>query len=251
LATDALKAHIVGPAFSCIENGRVSKGNHFHLFVTPGSCTLGASNGTVPDEQLPQRAGYLGKGPCWNFETALAYLMVKRALPGKRVADRFFHFNLGNQRTRPVTLAIIEEALGYSLAKPNPVEALAVSTQASLPHEQAQALASLPILGEATLQESEQVVRLHRAWSEGRYDGVPLKLQGRSYPDLGGTLETYFVGRTWLRAGEVADLVEIATTFGIIANTAKPTMSKRNQTGHVRPYSSRPHEKPCQTGHVG
>lgn len=116
-ATDALKPHIGSPAFGCIENGRLSKANHFHVFVAPGSCKLGVSNGVIPDEQLPQAAAYLGKGPCWDFETALTYLKAKRARPGCDVPSRYFQYNLGNKRSRPITLEMIEEALERTLKR--------------------------------------------------------------------------------------------------------------------------------------
>lgn len=217
LATDALKKHITGPALGCIENGRVNKANHFHVFVVPGSCKLGSSSGVIPDKQLPQAAAYLGKAPHWDFETALAYLTVRQSLLGKRVASRYFNFNLGNQRTRPITLAMIEEALGYSLAKPEAVEVPAVLVDVPSAVEPMQALADLPILRGATVQESEQVINLHRAWAEGRYDGLPLKLPGRSCTDLGRTLAYYFGARKRLFPAEVTDLVEIASALGLTA----------------------------------
>lgn len=249
-AIDALKPHIAGPAFGCIENGRVSKANHFHVFIVPGACELDASNGVTPDDQLPQRAAYLGKNPPLNFENALAYLNVKRSRAGGRVADRYFGFNLGNARTRLVTLAMIEAALGYSLAKPQtaqPSEVKAVDEELS-PDEFYQLLKSMPMLRDVTLEAFKQVANLYCGWTEGHYDGVPLRLQGKNYPDLGRCLGTYFEPRTWLSPGEVADLVDIAVAFGLDSNTSKAVKGRRRQTGHVGRIASPPARHLCKLG---
>ena len=54
-----------------------------------------------------------------------------------------------------------------------------------------------------------EVTELHRRFRAGDLKGVPLKLQGRNYPDLAQTLGTYF-GKDRLSAGERADLLDIA-----------------------------------------
>jgi hypothetical protein len=249
-ATDALKPHIDGPVFSCIENGRLGKANHFHVFVAPGSCEVGVSNGVISDERLPQAAAYLGKGPCWNFETALAYLKAKRARPGSNVPSRYFHLNLGNKRSRLITLEMIEEALGYSLAKPEAVETPAARLGVPPLEKQPQALASLLTRAGATLEESQQVVLLYRAYSEGLCDGVALKLKGRFSPDLAKTLKAYFDNRTWLSSGEVGDLAEFATALNLSLNVPKLVRSQRKQTRHVRPYRQASYKGQHQTGHV-
>jgi hypothetical protein len=249
-AVGTLKPHIGGPAFGCVENGRLSKTNHFHVFVAPGSCELGVSNGVISDERLPQAAAYLGKGPCWNFETALAYLKAKRARPGCDVPSRYFQYNLGNKRSRPITLEMIEEALGYSLAKPEAVETPAARLGVPSLGKQPQALASLLTRAGATPEESQQVVWLYRAYSEGICDGVALKLKGRFSPDLAKTLKAYFDNRTWLSSGEVGDLAEFATALNLSLNVPKLVRSQRKQTRHVRPYRPVSYKGQYQTGHV-
>jgi len=54
-----------------------------------------------------------------------------------------------------------------------------------------------------------EVKELHRLFRAGELKDVPLKLQGRSYPDLERTLRSYF-SRSKLSAGEHADLLDIA-----------------------------------------
>lgn len=249
-AINALKPFVDGPASGCIEIGRVSKANHFHIFAAPGACKLGVSNGVIPDDQLLQKAAYLGKAPPWNSENALAYLNAKRALAGKDVPSRYLTCHLGNSKTRLVTLAMIEEALGYSLAKPEATPEPKVEAAAVLPAAaQASVMALLPQMQGATPQEAELVAELYLGWSEGRYNGLSLKLQGRTYPDLGQSL-SYDYARKKLFPGEVANLVDIALALGLSSNTSKAVKSRRSHTGHVRPYSS-PHKRPSfQTGHV-
>jgi hypothetical protein len=250
-ANDALKPFVEGPAFGCIENGRVSKANHFHIFAAPGACKLGASNGVTPDSRLLQKSAYLGKNPPWNFENALAYLDAKRALAGGDIPSRYFTFNLGNARTRLVTLEMIEAAIGYSLAKPEAIPQLKVEAAAVSPAAaQASVMASLPQLQGATLREAEQVTELYLRWSEGHCDGLLLKLPGRTYLDLGQTL-SHDYARKKLFPGEVANLVDIALALGLDSNTSKAVDSRRKQTGHVRPYSIPATSTPPQTGHVG
>lgn len=226
LAINALMPFVDGPAFGCIEIGPVSKANHFHIFAAPEACRLGLSNGVIPNDQLPQKAAYLGKAPPWNFENALAYLNVKRALNGKDVPSRYFKFNIGNARTRLITLTMIEEALGYSLAKPEATPEPKVEAAAGLPAAaQASVMALLPQLQGATLQEAELVAELYLRRSEERCESLLIKLPGRIYTDLGQSL-SHDYARKKLFPGKVANLVDIALALGSDSNTSKAVKSR-------------------------
>lgn len=67
-----LESNIVGPFIAVVERGRLGR-NHVHVLHGEGACSLGNST-FIPDDKLPDKAGYIYKNPYWCDENVLAYL---------------------------------------------------------------------------------------------------------------------------------------------------------------------------------
>lgn len=111
-----LEANIIGPFIAVVERGRLGR-NHVHVLHGEGSCSLGNPR-FIPDDKLPEKAGYVYKNPYWCDENVLAYLNATDN--GKKAPGRIIVRRLSYSKTRIVTLKEVEEAMEISLEKPVP-----------------------------------------------------------------------------------------------------------------------------------
>jgi hypothetical protein len=110
--TQDLQKIIKGPFVAGLERG-LNKGNHVHVFHKKGACSIGTTE-LVPDEKLPEKAGYIAKKPYWSDENALAYLEGAELNNG-RVPKRIITRRLGDFRTRVITVQDVENSTGLVL----------------------------------------------------------------------------------------------------------------------------------------
>lgn len=94
-AFDAVEARTTGPFWATVERSRDVGKNHLHWLGKRGSCALGLSGGTVPDDQLLDKVAYFCKAALWRDGEVVGYLSV-RQLTGKRVGFRRTARGLGN-----------------------------------------------------------------------------------------------------------------------------------------------------------
>lgn len=112
--TEDLEKLIKGPFVAVVERG-LHDGNHIHALHKKGAYEAGASE-IVPDEKLPEKAGYISKKPYWSNQNALAYLESADMNNG-RVPKRIITRGLGDSRTRVITVQDVKEVTGLALLR--------------------------------------------------------------------------------------------------------------------------------------
>jgi hypothetical protein len=238
------------PFFAVLERGRLSGRNHLHLLLAPGTCLLGAFGGIVKDTDLVEWLIYLMKPPLLNLENFTGYISVKQASPGRLAAGRICSRGLPNSRTRLITIQDIEVATGLSLTKPQAtkhVQKESTTTRQTLEFETSHVggktglpdsstfqtshvggndfsvfqtsdvrvwSPNIPRLKEADPKTEVLIHNLKAVWLTGFFNNSPGRIGAGKCKDLGFSLGTYFK-RSWLSAGEVYDLAQLALSLGI------------------------------------
>jgi hypothetical protein len=204
--------------------------NHIHILCCPGATDLGSNCGVVPDARLATLTGYLLRKPDFTPEIAVAYIQAKRASCKEALPSR--HFDVGcSPRSVRIGLEAIENVLG-TLAARRPFRRvqqhkLPVRSAVIFAEPEQLRYAALPLLRGATPDCLELVGRLHQAWIQGTYEGMPARVGAGKTDDLAYALSRYFV-RKWLAPGEVYDLENLALSLNLhVSDLVPETQSKQ------------------------